>query len=78
VSLLALITSITSIKSYIVNGTAIYRPNNRKFKSFDFKLFSNGSNNDIHNFQEDDLVMFSEKFTYRKGYSNDNPMFVCL
>lgn len=79
-SLLALVTGITSTstKSYIVNGTAIYRPNNKKFKSFDFKLFSSGSNNDIHNFQEGDLVMFSGKFTYRKGHGDNNPIFVCL
>ncbi|PKY61737.1 hypothetical protein RhiirA4_523476 [Rhizophagus irregularis] len=78
-SVLALITGITSTstKSYIVNGAATYRPNNNKYRHFDFKLFS-GSNTDIHNFREGDLVMFSGKFTYRKGHSDNNPMFLSV
>ena len=64
----------TSAKSY-VEGAAIYRPNSGKYKTFNFKLF-NGSNKDIHLFDEGDLVMLSGKFTYRKGH--ETPMFVCL
>ncbi|CAB4494078.1 unnamed protein product [Rhizophagus irregularis] len=78
-SVLALITGIksTSTKSYIVNGTALYRPNNNKYKNFDFKLFS-GSNNDIHDFQEGNLVMLSGNFIYRKGHGDSNPMFLSV
>jgi hypothetical protein len=46
-------------------------------KNFDFKIFKNEDNRDIHNFNEGDLVMFSGKFTYRNGYE-ENPMFVCF
>ena len=78
-TVLALITGIvsTSTKSYMINGTAKYRPNTKKFKNFDFKLFNGKDNHDIDNFQEGDLVMFSGKFTYRKGHDG-YPMFVCL
>ena len=74
-TVIVLITSKTITKSY-VDGTATYRPNKQKYKDFDFKLF-NGSNKDIQQFDEGNLVMMSGKFTYRKGKSS-NPMFVCL
>ena len=77
ITVIALIVSKTSTSSIYVNGTATYRPNSGKYKEFDFKLFSDGNNRDIHPFEEDDLVMMSGKFTYHKG-QEPNPMFVCL
>lgn len=74
-TVLAMVISKTTIKSCI-EGTAAYRPNSKKLKHFDFKLFT-GANKDLHPFEEGDLLMFSGKFTFRKGYES-NPIFVCL
>lgn len=70
-----IVTSKDSSKGYI-NGTAIYRPDKEQHVYFDFRLFDIGNNNNIHPFEEGDVVVFNGKFTYRNN--GENPMFVCL
>jgi hypothetical protein len=78
-TVVCLVKSKDSEKNYI-NGTAEYRPaEDTKYNTtFDFKLFDNGGNKNIHTFKEGDIVMFCGKFTYRKDCSDGNPMFVCF
>jgi len=35
----------------------MYRSNKKIYKYFDFKLFDNPKNKDIHSFEEEDIVM---------------------
>ncbi len=78
-TVVCLVTSKDSTRNYI-NRTAVYWPNtNSQYnKSFDFKLFDNGSNKNIQFFDEGDVVMLIGKFTYRKDYNGDNSLFVCF
>ncbi len=79
-TVVCLIINKISSKNFI-NGTAAYRFTQKVqnfLKYFDYRLFDNGSNKNIQNFEEGDVVMFSGKFTYRKDHEGENPMFVCL
>ncbi len=78
-NVICLIINKDSAKGY-VNGTAVYRYGTKSSskKYFDFKLFNDGTNKTIHSFEDGDVVMFNGKFTYRKDYNGENPMFVCF
>jgi hypothetical protein len=76
-SVVCLVLNKNSTKSFI-NGTAIYRSSSNTKKYFDFRLFDNGSNKNIQHFEEGDVVSFNGKFSYRKDFENENPMFVCI
>ena len=70
-------TKETSDKGYL-NGSAMYRSNKKNYKHFDFKLFNNLKNKDIHSFEEGDIVTLTGKFCFRNDYDGDNPLFVCI
>ena len=65
-----------SDKSYI-NGSAIYHSNKKNYNHFDFKLFNNLNNKDIHSF-EGDIVVLTGKFCFHDDYDGDNPLFVYI
>ena len=64
-------------KGYI-NGSATYRSTSKNYKDFDFKFYSNLMNKDIQSFSEGNVVIFTGKFSYRKDYDGENPLFVCI
>jgi hypothetical protein len=74
-SVVCLILNKSSTKNY-VNGTALYCYSSKLTKWFDFKLFDNGSNKNIQQFNEGDVVLFNGKFFYRKDFQGENPIFV--
>jgi hypothetical protein len=78
-NVICLIINKNAAKSY-VNDTAVYHYGTKSTlrKYFDFKLFDDGANKTIHSFEAGDVVMFNGKFTYRKDYNGENPMFVCF
>lgn len=76
-SVVCLILNKSSTKNY-VNGTALYRCSSKSTKCFEFKLFDNGNNKNIQQFNEGDVVSFNGKFSYRKDFQGENPIFVCF
>ncbi|RIA89720.1 hypothetical protein C1645_771672 [Glomus cerebriforme] len=72
----ALITTKRTEKHYI-SGTGTYRPSTDKYKHFDFKLFDNGNNKELHSFDEGSIVVLSGKFTFRKDLK-ENPIFLSV
>jgi len=70
-------TKETSDKGYF-NGSAMYRSNKKNYKHFDFRLFNNLKNKDIHSFDEGDIVTLTGKFCFRNDFDGDNPLFVCI
>lgn len=68
ITVISLITNKeTSDKGY-VNGSAMYQSNQKNYKYFDFKLFDNPNNKDIHSFEEGDIVILTGKFSFRNDY----------
>ena len=63
-------------KGYI-NGRATYRSTSKTYKDFDFKLYNNQNNKDIHDFEEGDVI-YTGKFFYRHNYNCENPLIVCI
>lgn len=76
-SVVCLVLNKSSTKKFI-NGTAVYRNSSDSNKNFDFRLFDNGSNKNIQQFEEGDVVFFNGKFSYRKDFEDENPIFVCF
>lgn len=70
-------TKEISDKGYI-NGSAMYRSNKKNYNHFDFKLFNNLNNKDIHSFEEGDIVVLTGKFCFHDDYDGDNPLFVYI
>ena len=56
-------TKEISNKSYI-NGSSMYRSNKKNYNHFDFKLFNNLNNKDIHSFEEGDIVVLTGNFVF--------------
>ena len=78
ITIISLITNKESSDKGYINGSAMYRSNKKIYKYFDFKLFDNPKNKDIHSFEEEDIVMLVGKFSYRDDYDGDNPLYVCI
>jgi len=55
-----------------------YHPTNKITNIFDFKLFDNQKNKDIHPFEEGNIIILTRKFCFHDDYNGDNPLFIYI